>query len=37
MELDQRQTLILAILVLFLGRWLNRHCGRFANGTFPSR
>jgi hypothetical protein len=35
MELDQRQTLILAILVLFLGRWLNRHCRPLREWNIP--
>ena len=35
MELDQRQTLILAILVLFLGRWLNRHYALLRNWNIP--
>ena len=35
MELDQRQTLILAILVLFLGRWLNRHVATLREWNIP--
>lgn len=35
MELDQRQTLILAILVLFLGRWLNRHVAALREWNIP--
>ena len=35
MELDQRQTLILAILVLFLGRWLNRHVAPLRDWNIP--
>jgi ESS family glutamate:Na+ symporter len=34
-ELDQRQTLILAILVLFLGRWLNRHVAPLREWNIP--
>jgi ESS family glutamate:Na+ symporter len=35
MELDQRQTLILAILVLFVGRWLNRHIAPLRDWNIP--
>jgi ESS family glutamate:Na+ symporter len=35
MELDQRQTLIIAILVLFLGRWLNRRFAPLRNWNIP--
>ncbi len=35
MELDQRQTFILAILVLFLGRWLNRHVPPLREWNIP--
>ncbi len=34
-DLNQRQTLILAILELFLGRWLNRHVGRLRDWNIP--
>jgi ESS family glutamate:Na+ symporter len=35
MQFDQRQTLILAILVLFLGRWLNRRYAPLRNWNIP--
>ncbi len=35
MDLNQRQTLILAILVLFLGRWLNRHAKPLRDWNIP--
>jgi ESS family glutamate:Na+ symporter len=35
MELDQRQTLIVAILVLFLGRWLNRRFAPLRDWNIP--
>ena len=35
MEVDQRQTLILAILVLFAGRWLNRAVGPLREWNIP--
>ena len=34
-ELNQRQTLILAILVLFVGRWLNRHVAALREWNIP--
>jgi ESS family glutamate:Na+ symporter len=34
-ELNQRQTLILAILVLFVGRWLNRHLAPLREWNIP--
>ena len=34
-ELNQRQTFILAILVLFLGRWLNRHVAPLREWNIP--
>ena len=34
-ELNQRQTLILAILVLFVGRWLNRHVAPLREWNIP--
>ena len=35
MELNQRETFILAILVLFLGRWLNRHVALLQEWNIP--
>jgi len=35
MQLDERQTLILAILVLFLGRYLNQRIGFFKEYNIP--
>jgi glutamate:Na+ symporter, ESS family len=35
LELNQRQTFILAILVLFLGRWLNRHVPPLRDWNIP--
>lgn len=35
LELNQRQTFILAILVLFLGRWLNRHVALLRDWNIP--
>lgn len=35
MEFDQRQTLILAILVLFAGRWINRHIAPLRDWNIP--
>jgi ESS family glutamate:Na+ symporter len=35
MELDQRQTLIVAILVLFIGRWLNRRFAPLCDWNIP--
>ncbi len=37
MDLKQRQTLILAILALFLGRWVNRHAGPLRYWNIPER
>ena len=35
MDLNQRETFILAILVLFLGRWLNRHFAPLREWNIP--